>query len=506
MIRRGTSRTAAKVSVVVSSSGSNSEGSVSLVDVLPLEIVYMIFFYLVPKSSKVLIVTCKTFCEILYKKYYEKSNKELENYLKKYEDERSYLIRTGRVLVPRFDYTCSIWKDSNLMDLERTLFNRRIALFLNGYQFKFQWEFKRKGLASLLSKRKPSTNASDVNVSSPFMGHTNKQYNAEEVKIVICGPSGGGKSPISIQFIQNHFVDEYDPGIEDSYRKLITLSRTGQAILIDLLDTTGMEDYAAMRDQYMRTSEGFMYVFAVNDLSHFEEVHTFREQTLRVKDTYTVPMILVGNKCDLVTERQVPREEAESVAKSWNCQYIETSAKTGYNIAECFELLTEEVLRHRYEGTDETPDKKLMMVQDQEGCTVFYGTTIIQVNSRRKRVDTKTPATGEAWYNSKHDPVVMHYYGRFDHKGRRNGYGRIIFRYPLRDASTTTTTPSVGLKQYWCYFYQGRLSGLSGGQDVARITFDGRECNALELDSVLLKCNKTIPQISNPIDIRTGWL
>ena len=50
---------------------------------------------------------------------------------------------------------------------------------------------------------------------------------------------GVGKSALTIQLIQNHFVDEYDPTIEDSYRKQVVID--GETCLLDILDTAGQE-------------------------------------------------------------------------------------------------------------------------------------------------------------------------------------------------------------------------------------------------------------------------
>lgn len=58
----------------------------------------------------------------------------------------------------------------------------------------------------------------------------------------------------------------------------------------------------------------------------------YREQILRVKNTENVPLILVGNKSDLDHKRQISREEAERKAQSWNCPYLETSARTRDNV------------------------------------------------------------------------------------------------------------------------------------------------------------------------------
>lgn len=72
------------------------------------------------------------------------------------------------------------------------------------------------------------------------------------------------------------FIDEYDPTIEDSYRKQVVVD--GETCLLDILDTAGQEEYSAMRDQYMRTGEGFLLVFAVNNSKSFEDIKQYREQ------------------------------------------------------------------------------------------------------------------------------------------------------------------------------------------------------------------------------------
>ena len=60
-----------------------------------------------------------------------------------------------------------------------------------------------------------------------------------------------------------------------------------------------------MREQYMRTGEGFLLVYSITSRNSFEEISTFYQQILRVKDKDFFPIILVANKCDLEHERQV---------------------------------------------------------------------------------------------------------------------------------------------------------------------------------------------------------
>eukprot|EP00727_Mastigamoeba_balamuthi_P001143 m51a1_g11025 putative ras gtpase (191) ;mRNA; r:412999-413841 len=178
-----------------------------------------------------------------------------------------------------------------------------------------------------------------------------------EYKIVVVGGGGVGKSALTIQLIQNHFIDEYDPTIEDSYRKQVTID--DETCLLDILDTAGQEEYSAMRDQYMRTGQGFLCVYCITSRASFEEINSFREQILRVKDADKVPMIVCGNKCDLEHERQVTTSEGQELSRSFQCPFLETSAKTRVNVEEAFYELVREIRKdNKAPGKDGKSGKK----------------------------------------------------------------------------------------------------------------------------------------------------
>ena len=73
---------------------------------------------------------------------------------------------------------------------------------------------------------------------------------------------------------------------------------------------------SAMREQYMRTGEGFLLVYSITSRNSFEEISTFHQQILRVKDRDSFPVIVIGNKCDLEYERQVGNNGECSVTSS----------------------------------------------------------------------------------------------------------------------------------------------------------------------------------------------
>ncbi|KAM6955339.1 ras-related protein Ral-B-like [Lycodopsis pacificus] len=161
-------------------------------------------------------------------------------------------------------------------------------------------------------------------------------------KVIMVGCGGVGKSALTLQFMYDEFVEEYVPTRADSYRKKVVLN--GEEVQIDILDTAGMEDYAAIRDNYYRSGEGFLLVFSITEQESFSDLVEFREQILRVKaEEDKIPLLVVGNKSDLEERRQVSVDEARGKAEEWGVQYVETSAKTRANIDKVFFDLMREV-------------------------------------------------------------------------------------------------------------------------------------------------------------------
>ncbi|XP_030790403.1 ras-related protein M-Ras isoform X2 [Rhinopithecus roxellana] len=140
--------------------------------------------------------------------------------------------------------------------------------------------------------------------------------NLPTYKLVVVGDGGVGKSALTIQFFQKIFVPDYDPTIEDSYLKHTEIDN--QWAILDVLDTAGQEEFSAMREQYMRTGDGFLIVYSVTDKASFEHVDRFHQLILRVKDRESFPMILVANKVDLMHLRKITREQGKEMATKHN--------------------------------------------------------------------------------------------------------------------------------------------------------------------------------------------
>lgn len=105
---------------------------------------------------------------------------------------------------------------------------------------------------------------------------------------------------------QEAILPTADTSRPDSYRKQCVID--DEVALLDVLDTAGQEEYSAMREQYMRTGEGFLLVYSITSRTSFVEIATFQQQILRVKDKDYFPVIVVGNKCDLDMDRAVSQQ------------------------------------------------------------------------------------------------------------------------------------------------------------------------------------------------------
>jgi len=170
---------------------------------------------------------------------------------------------------------------------------------------------------------------------------------------VVVGGGGVGKSALTIRLVTDNFLDEYDPTIEDSYRKQVMID--DETALLDILDTAGQEEFSSMQDQWMRDGKGFLLVYNITSRPTFDEVSILYDKILRTKDTDKVPVVLAGNKADLKDERQVEYNDGANLAKQWNCPFFETSAKIKLNNEACFFELVREIRKQTKSTNKQKP-------------------------------------------------------------------------------------------------------------------------------------------------------
>jgi len=166
-----------------------------------------------------------------------------------------------------------------------------------------------------------------------------------EYHIAVIGSGGVGKSCLTAQFVQGVFIESYDPTIEDSYRKVIDVD--GRQVVLEIMDTAGTEQFTSMREFYMRDAHWFLLVFSITSMSSLQELAELREQIVQIKHgDPNIPIVLVGNKCDLEEDRVVSRSRAFQVSQAWgNVPYYETSARRRQNVTEVFVDVCRQIIR-----------------------------------------------------------------------------------------------------------------------------------------------------------------
>ncbi|CAG0882115.1 unnamed protein product [Darwinula stevensoni] len=162
-----------------------------------------------------------------------------------------------------------------------------------------------------------------------------------EFKVVVLGSGGVGKSALTVQFVSRRFVEKYDPTIEDFYRKEIEVDSS--PCVLEILDTAGTEQFASMRDLYIKNGQGFVVVYSITNHQTFQDIKSMKEQIVRVKGTDRVPILLVGNKKDMEHLREVDGMEGYTLAQQWGCPFLEASAKMRFNVNEVFAEIVREM-------------------------------------------------------------------------------------------------------------------------------------------------------------------
>lgn len=138
--------------------------------------------------------------------------------------------------------------------------------------------------------------------------------------------------------------------------------------MLEVLDTAGQEEYTALRDQWIRDGEGFVLVYSISSRSSFTRIKRFHNQIQRVKESTAssppypgsplsstgpplpVPVMLVGNKSDRVTEREVSTQEGHALARELGCEFVEASAKNCVNVEKAFYDVVRQLRRQRMQS------------------------------------------------------------------------------------------------------------------------------------------------------------
>nr|AVV27009.1 Rheb2a [Prokinetoplastina sp.] len=156
-------------------------------------------------------------------------------------------------------------------------------------------------------------------------------------KLCILGHTSVGKSAMVSRFCDDKFSSYHNPTISSLQTK--TVSVGGEQYNVSILDTAGQDEYAVFKPQWSIGTHGYVLVYSVSDSTSLDALHTIRAHLLECHAP-DVPLVLCANKCDTSEmDRQVLSQDGLELAQRWRCDFVECSAKTGYNVPTVFEKL-----------------------------------------------------------------------------------------------------------------------------------------------------------------------
>ena len=160
------------------------------------------------------------------------------------------------------------------------------------------------------------------------------------MRLSIIGDSQTGKSSILNVYLGNDFTYDILSNIGIDKQSVEKQMKDGNKIKIIFWDTAGQERFHSLSSGTIKNSQGIIICFALNDKQSFENVVLWLEDVRNISEK--IPIVLFGNKCDLVNERKVTKEEIDRFVKKNDLVYFETSAKEKINLEEGFQKIFED--------------------------------------------------------------------------------------------------------------------------------------------------------------------
>ena len=167
---------------------------------------------------------------------------------------------------------------------------------------------------------------------------------SERYNIVVVGPAYVGKSALILRLVKLIFVHEYEPTLEDVYYMQAVID--DKSFLLSITDTSGMPGYYSMLENEIRRADGLLCVYSVDSMESFNYMQDYLNKIRLISE---VPVLLVGNKCDLGVEgeREVNNYLGKLCAQQYGIEFFTTSALTGKRVQHCFHTLVRLIRKYK---------------------------------------------------------------------------------------------------------------------------------------------------------------
>ena len=151
------------------------------------------------------------------------------------------------------------------------------------------------------------------------------------IKLVIIGDSGVGKSNFLFKFIEGQFSPLHVATVGFDYKsKIVMLPNLKKKVKLQIWDTAGQEKYMSINKNLFQRVQGIILMYDITEKKTFDNLRHWMNTINQLAGE--IPLILIGNKIDLVEERIIPKEKGEQFANDNNIKFFESSGKNGENV------------------------------------------------------------------------------------------------------------------------------------------------------------------------------
>jgi Ras-related protein Rab-1A len=164
-------------------------------------------------------------------------------------------------------------------------------------------------------------------------------------KLLLIGDSGVGKSSLLHRFADDEYKEDYISTIGVDFKFKTVEGADGKQVKLQIWDTAGQERFRTITSSYYRGAHGIVIVYDITDSESFANVKQWLHEINRYASE-NVNKLLVGNKCDLESERQVSLEQGKELAESLGLTFVETSAKSNSNVDQVFHKMAADIRAH----------------------------------------------------------------------------------------------------------------------------------------------------------------
>ena len=161
------------------------------------------------------------------------------------------------------------------------------------------------------------------------------------LKLIILGDSGVGKTALLNRYVANKFSEQYKATIGADFMTH-EIEIDGKTVLLQLWDTAGQERFHSLGNAFYRGCDGCIFVYDITNEESFLNIDQWRDIFVEQGSIQLgFPMLLIGNKCDLVNKRRISLEQGVNYANANTMAFYETSALSGLNVKEAIDSLAD---------------------------------------------------------------------------------------------------------------------------------------------------------------------